>query len=165
LILGVWRDLRGTFVAGASIGLQRNGIMVRIGAGKIQREGNAGGLGGANWWNPKQGDAPGENGPPITVESQSRSRAIRFFLFGPDCQPQLRFRSEVAHKLDRKLCQKWMSMELHGATARCRLSVPAVCRWQMAMASASEASRGCGATVSSSSRVTMCCTCCFSARP
>ena len=85
VILRVWRDLPGTLVAGASIGLERKGIMVRIGAGKIQREGNGGGLGGANRENPKQGDTPGENGPRITVEAQSRSRAIRFFRFGPDC--------------------------------------------------------------------------------
>src|ERR1039458_5122265 len=56
-------------------------------------------------------------------------------------------------------------MELYRATARCRLRVPAVCRWQMAMASASEASIGSGGTERPRSRVTMCCTCCFSARP
>src|ERR1022692_4058080 len=56
-------------------------------------------------------------------------------------------------------------MELYRATARCRLRVPAVCRWQMAMARASEASIGSGGTERPRSRVTMCCTCCFSARP
>ena len=47
----------------------------------------------------------------------------------------------------------------------CFFSVPAVCKWQMAMASASEASIGSGASAKPSNRVTICCTCCFSARP
>ena len=48
---------------------------------------------------------------------------------------------------------------------RWRSSVAAVCRWQMAMARASAASAGSGVSARFSSRVTMCCTCCFSARP
>src|SRR5271157_1837431 len=51
------------------------------------------------------------------------------------------------------------------ASACCRRRVPAVCRWQMAIANASATSGGSGGAARSSRRATITCTCDFSALP
>src|SRR6202049_4445194 len=71
--------------------------------------------------------------------------------------------SELAKKhVERIMPKCWRRVMLH---TRWRSSVAAVCKWQIAIARASAASGGSGISARFSSRVTMCCTCCFSARP
>src|SRR5438270_7028314 len=137
VLVGGFRHLRGTFVACATVGLDSDRVVIGIGIWEIQQKCDAGGFGGVHLKRPEQSYQDQQK------REYDRGRAVKPL--------------SVSYAIP--------AYPHHRATLRCRLSVPAVWRWQIAMASASEASIGSGGSERSRSRVTMCCTCCFSARP